>query len=177
MKQLHLETILWLILVGGPCWSLALPLLSFVRKERGLLNGSSTASMNSKHLFFLYKYIWAQGYLGFGFLTCILLFLLWCFQVGLGNYWSEKLLLKLLDAEILQESHTLWTGAFSPRDHGRNRCHYKKSVWCPASCHRKQVILMLLGTEDYLSLKLKPNCNCTLSWYEALVCCLVIISL
>lgn len=57
MQELHLGTALWLLLVGGPCCSLALPLLSLVRKERGLGNSSSVANMSAKHLSLLSKYI------------------------------------------------------------------------------------------------------------------------
>lgn len=100
-------------------------------------------------------------------------------DVCLGNYWSVKLFLKLLDAEILQESRPLGTEAFSKtRDHGRDLpCHVRSSIPHGASCCRTRVILTFLGMADYLHLKLKPYYGCTLIWYKALVHCLVIISL
>jgi len=56
MQNLHLGTVLWLQLVGGPCWFVVLPLFSLVGKERGLGNGRSMDSTSAKRLSLLSKY-------------------------------------------------------------------------------------------------------------------------
>lgn len=74
MQKLHLETLLWLLLPGSPCCSVALPLLSLVRKKRGLGNGSSMAKMGAKVFSPCSPNILDPSIFGVLFFTCILLF-------------------------------------------------------------------------------------------------------
>lgn len=84
------------------------------------------------------KYIWGLVYLQVfywfsGHASTLVLAII---EACLGVYGSEKLLLKLLGAEILRESRTLGIGAFSTtREHGRVLPHNVHPTPCVPLSH------------------------------------------